>query len=117
MSSCAPLLESPNKLSRSINDKYKIDRGRLRIVWEMQKPKNLYVTTHGHELRGVGGCWKEGSEGQRGIQGRKIWDNYNSIANKTYFKKLIKNNISTVQYDKYQIQIQTRFRRVQSKGW
>ena len=28
---------------RSINGSYKIDRGRLRIVWEMEKPKNLYV--------------------------------------------------------------------------
>ena len=28
---------------RSINGKYKIDRGRLGIVWEMEKPKNLYV--------------------------------------------------------------------------
>ena len=28
---------------RSINDRYKIDRGRLRTVWEMEKPKNLYV--------------------------------------------------------------------------
>ena len=27
----------------SINGRYKIDRGRLRIVWEMEKPKNLYV--------------------------------------------------------------------------
>ena len=27
----------------STNGKYKIDRGRLRIVWEMEKPKNLYV--------------------------------------------------------------------------
>ena len=27
---------------RSINGRYKIDRG-LRIVWEMEKPKNLYV--------------------------------------------------------------------------
>ena len=26
---------------RSIIGKYKIDRGRLRIVWEMEKPKNL----------------------------------------------------------------------------
>ena len=23
--------------------RYKIDRGRLRIVWKMEKPKNLYV--------------------------------------------------------------------------
>ena len=28
---------------RSINGRYRIDRGRLRIVWEMEKPKNLYV--------------------------------------------------------------------------
>ena len=27
----------------SINGRYKIDRRRLRIVWEMKKPKNLYV--------------------------------------------------------------------------
>ena len=28
---------------RSISGRYKIDRGRLRIVWETEKPKNLYV--------------------------------------------------------------------------
>ena len=28
---------------RSINGRYKIDRERLRIVWEMEKPKNLQV--------------------------------------------------------------------------
>ena len=28
---------------RSINGRYKIDRGRLRIVWEMKKPKNLFI--------------------------------------------------------------------------
>ena len=28
---------------RSIIGRYKIDMGRLRIVWEMEKPKNLYV--------------------------------------------------------------------------
>ena len=28
---------------RTISDRYKIERGRLRIVWEMEKPKNLYV--------------------------------------------------------------------------
>ena len=27
----------------SINGRYKIDRGRVRIVWEMEKPKNLNV--------------------------------------------------------------------------
>ena len=28
---------------RSINGRYKIDLVGLRIVWEMEKPKNLYV--------------------------------------------------------------------------
>ena len=28
---------------RSITDRHKIDRARLRITWEMEKPKNLYV--------------------------------------------------------------------------
>ena len=28
---------------RRINGGYKIDRGRLRILWGMEKPKNLYV--------------------------------------------------------------------------
>ena len=28
---------------RSINGLYKIGRERLTIVWEMEKPKNLYV--------------------------------------------------------------------------
>ena len=28
---------------RSKNCRYKMYRGRLRIVWEMEKPKNLYV--------------------------------------------------------------------------
>ena len=27
----------------SINVSYRIDRGRLTTVWEMEKPKNLYV--------------------------------------------------------------------------
>ena len=28
---------------RGINGRYKIDRGRVRIVWEMEKLKNLHV--------------------------------------------------------------------------
>ena len=28
---------------RSINGRYKIGRGKLRIVWEMETRKNLYV--------------------------------------------------------------------------
>ena len=28
---------------RSITGRYEQDRRRLRIVWEMEKPKNLYV--------------------------------------------------------------------------
>ena len=29
--------------NKNTNGRYKIDRGRLRIVWEIGKPKNLYV--------------------------------------------------------------------------
>ena len=28
---------------RIINDRYKIDRGRLRVIQKIEKPKNLYV--------------------------------------------------------------------------
>ena len=28
---------------RSLNGRYKVDRERSRIIWEMEKPKNLYV--------------------------------------------------------------------------
>ena len=28
---------------RSIIGRHKIDRGRLKIVWEMEKPKNLHI--------------------------------------------------------------------------
>ena len=52
----------------SKNDRYKIDRRRLRIVWEKEKPKNLYVGTCGHELR-WGNDSGRGGTGQRGIKG------------------------------------------------
>ena len=54
---------------RSINGRYKIDRGWLRIVLEIEKPKNL-GTTHGHEPRGWGGILvgvgMQGGGGERG---------------------------------------------------
>ena len=55
---------------RSINGRYKIDRGRVRIVQETEA-KELICTTHGHELKGGGECWREESAGWRGIKGRK----------------------------------------------
>ena len=36
---------------RSINGRYKIDRGRLRIVMGDREAKELICTTHRHELR------------------------------------------------------------------
>ena len=42
--------------------------------------------THGHELRwGNAGEWEY--TGQRGIKGRKKWDNCNGIINKIYLKR------------------------------
>ena len=46
---------------RSINDRYKIDRGSLKIVWETEKPKNLHV----RPVDMVGECWGGG----QGMQG------------------------------------------------
>ena len=48
--------------------------------------KELICTIHGHELRwrNAGGRW---GAGWRGIKGRKIQDNCNSIINKMFFKK------------------------------
>ena len=74
---------------RSINGRYKIDRGLLRVVWEMEKPKNLYVQPMDMNqgqgmLEGVGGA------GWKGIKGRKKWDNCYSIINKIYFLKINK---------------------------
>ena len=70
---------------RSINGRYKIDGGRLRIVWEIEKPKNLYVGPMDMNLRGQ--CCREGGTGQRGIKGRKKWDNYYNII-KIYLKNI-----------------------------
>ena len=40
---------------RSIIGRYKIDRGRLRIAWEMEKPKNIYVRPV--DMNYGGGMW------------------------------------------------------------
>ena len=40
--------------------------------------------THGHELRGGGDTGGAVGAVQRGIKGRKKWDNCNSIINKIY---------------------------------
>ena len=43
---------------RSINGRYKIDRAWLRMVWEMEKPRNLHVQPMDMNYRG--GCWMVG---------------------------------------------------------
>ena len=43
---------------RSINCRNKIDMGRLKIVGEMEKPKNLYVRPMDMNYRG--GMWERG---------------------------------------------------------
>ena len=52
-----------------MNDRYKTHRERLRILWEMEKPKNFYTTLE-HELR----SGKDGGGvgiGRKGTKGRK----------------------------------------------
>ena len=55
---------------RSINGRWKIDRGRLRIVSEMYKPNNLYVRsmarTKGGLLEGIGVLVGGGQRGKIG---------------------------------------------------
>ena len=49
--------------------------------------KELIRMTHGHELKqGNAGGWSGGA-GQRGIKGRKKWDNCNNTINEVYFLK------------------------------
>ena len=48
--------------------------------------KELICMTPGHELR-VGNAGGRGDTEQRGIKGRKKWDNCDSIIYKIYFKK------------------------------
>ena len=48
--------------------------------------KELICMAHRHELKG-GNDGGKVYAGQRGIKGVK-WDNYNSIINKIYFKKI-----------------------------
>ena len=52
------------KVQGSINGRYKIDRGRLRIVWEMEKPKTHARPMHMNEVWGmmVGGRVQDGRE-------------------------------------------------------
>ena len=51
--------------------------------------RELISMTHGHELRR--GMTVGGGTGWRGIKERKKWDNCNSIINKIYFVKKVKN--------------------------
>ena len=56
---------------RSINSRYKIDRGRVKNSMGNGEAKELTCMIHGHELR-----WRndggKGDTGWRGIKGRKI---------------------------------------------
>ena len=57
--------------------------GRLRIVWEMEKPRNLYVRPMDINW----GKGRGGNERGREVQGREEkLDNCNTIINKIYLK-------------------------------
>ena len=93
---------------RSIIGRYKIDRGRLRIVWEMEKPKTYihdpWTGTKGGIARGKGGTGGSGAKEEN-------WDNCNSIINKICLKKLREDMIIQVKlgvfsYSKLRFQIE-----------
>ena len=49
--------------ANGLNAPTKIHRGKLRIVWKMEKQKKLIYIIHGHELKGE-------NAGGRQVQGR-----------------------------------------------
>ena len=57
-------------------------QGRLRIVQEMEKPKNLYVQPT--DMNQGEGMMVGGVQRVKGNKGEKKWDNCNSIINKIY---------------------------------
>ena len=64
----------------SINDRYKIDRGKVKNSIGNGEAKELICMTHGHAWKWGG----NGDSGQRRLKGKK-WDNCNSIIKKIYF--------------------------------
>ena len=66
----------------------------------MEKPKTLYIQPQEHELRGRASAGGWGAAGQRGIKGRKNWDNCNSIINKIDLKKRSITPLGTVLHEK-----------------
>ena len=69
---------------RSINGRYKIDKGVKNSIGNGETRELIYMT-HGHELRGGdAGRLECREEGDKGVE---KWDNCNSIINKIYFKK------------------------------
>ena len=69
---------------RSTNGRYTID-GEVKNSIGNGEAKELKCTTHRYELRGRNASGAGGVTEQRGIKGRKKWDNSNSIINKIYF--------------------------------
>ena len=55
---------------RSVNGRYKIDRGEVKNSMRNGEAKELICMTHGHELR-WGNAGGRGGAGQRRIKGRK----------------------------------------------
>ena len=76
-------MEGKGQGIRSINSRYKIDRGMIKNSIGNGEAKELVCTTHGHELRGGIAGGKRGTG--RGGEGEINWDNYNSIINKNIF--------------------------------
>ena len=72
--------------NKNNNGRYKIDRGRLRIVWEMEKPRTYMYDPW--TWTKVGEWWWERGCRVEGNKGEKKWDNCNCIINKIYFKNV-----------------------------
>ena len=57
---------------RSIIGRYKRDRADVKNSIGNGEAKEFIFMTHGHELREVGGCWREWGYRVEGVKGEKI---------------------------------------------
>ena len=48
-----------------------VGQGEVKNSVGNREAKEITCMTHGHELKAVGECWREGGAGQRGRKGRK----------------------------------------------
>ena len=77
--------ENEGKGTGNKKHKWQVQNRQVEVKYSMEngEAKQLICMTHGLDLRWRNYGGMRGT-GQRGIKGRQLWDNYNSITNKLY---------------------------------